>query len=200
MNQFRSNEIETFLRAVDRHLTDSIEIRIIGGAAAVLSFGLQSATMDIDLKSITAPDFDTTTSTTRFEGACEAARKETGLDIPVASVGIWDAPYAFESRFTPAPLRGLKKLSILVPEKHDWALMKIVRLDAKDIAHIKEAHGLAGFDRQLFLQRFITEMTHVSPSKRLGRYFLTMMEELFGAEVAGRMEMEIRKRPEWKSM
>ena len=61
MTAYHSSKIETFLRAVDRHLVAPMEIRVIGGAAAVLSFGLQTATSDIDLKSIAVTTGDVVT-------------------------------------------------------------------------------------------------------------------------------------------
>ncbi|MBI4565709.1 MAG: hypothetical protein HY716_13530 [Planctomycetes bacterium] len=91
---------------------------------------------------------------------------------------------------------GLKKLQLVVPERHDWALMKITRLIEKDIEDIKEVAASAGFDKAVFLARFIEEMTHIEPRDRLVRQFLAMMEELYGEAEADRMEGAIRRA--WK--
>ena len=67
MKPFDSEEIRTFLKAVDSHLTESFEVEIIGGAAASLSFELRSGTLDID----------TLTSVEGLTEAIEKAREET---------------------------------------------------------------------------------------------------------------------------
>ena len=69
MKPFESEEIRTFLKAVDNHLTESFEVEIIGGAAAFLSFELKSGTLDID----------TLTSVEGLAEAIEKAREETKL-------------------------------------------------------------------------------------------------------------------------
>lgn len=191
MKTFHVQEILTFLQAVDRHLATLTEVRIIGGAAAALGFGAQQGTMDIDHRGVSSPGIDSTTASTEFARACAHARAETRLDIPVNHVGVHEAPWASESRYQPASLAGVTKLKVLIPEKHDWALMKISRLDQKDIDHIKEATARVGFDRELFLRRFVTEMSHVEPRKPLIQRFVAMMEELYGESESDRMKAAV---------
>ncbi|MBI2931297.1 MAG: hypothetical protein HYY16_06570 [Planctomycetes bacterium] len=105
MKHFKRAEIATFLRAVDRHLSHGFDLVIIGGAAAALSFGTESGTMDIDLTAVSprsdggVSDIDAAAGAALIKEACKSARVETGLDIPMGEVGIWDAPYEFEGRF-----------------------------------------------------------------------------------------------------
>jgi len=186
MKQFGSDEIARFLRAADKQMSKRFDVVIIGGAAAALSFGAESSTLDVD----------TATSVAPIEGAFEKARKETGLEIPIGRTPVFEAPYEYESRLKRLARRGLKKLRIFVPDKHDWAFMKIVRLYDKDIEDIKEVAAKIGFDKDLFLKRFIDEMTHIEPAKRLVQYFVAMMEELYGKDEADKMEAAIRKK--WK--
>lgn len=184
MKYFRKMEILRLLRATDRHLKKPFTVVIVGGAAAALSFKAMSGTLDID----------TATSLGPIEDALSMAAQETGLDMPVGRTLVFEAPYEYESRLKPIRVRGMTKLRILVPEKHDWALMKMTRLYEKDIADIQEVSETIGFDRHVFLRRFIEEMTHIEPSKRLVQDFLAMMQELYGGEEARRMEEEIRKK------
>lgn len=186
MKRFQSNEIATFLRAVDKHLSKRFDLVIIGGAAAALSFGAESGTLDID----------SATSLTAIRKACETAEEETGLNVPIGRTPVFEAPYEYEERLQRLSLRGLKRLRIFVPEKHDWALMKIARLDDKDIEDIKEVGSKVGFDKKVFLQRFLEEMTHIEPGKRLASQFVAMMEELYGKDEADRMEADVRRK--WK--
>ncbi|MBI4565710.1 MAG: hypothetical protein HY716_13535 [Planctomycetes bacterium] len=82
MKRFEGSEILRFLRAVDRHADGRWRVVIIGGAAASLSYGAKSGTLDID----------TASDVSGLEGACAAARMETGLTIPVGYVPIAESP------------------------------------------------------------------------------------------------------------
>jgi hypothetical protein len=144
-------------------------------------------------------DIDTTGSVAAIEQACKAARKETGLEIPLGPASVYDGPYEYENRLERISLPGVKRLQIFVPEKHDWALMKIVRLIEKDIQDIKEAARTVGFDKKVLLNRFLDEMTHlVGPRKKLIENFLAMMEELYESGEADRMQDAVRKHRKWK--
>lgn len=187
MKRFDRNEIRSYLKALDRNAPKGSTVIIIGGAAAALSFGAESGTIDID----------TANSVTSLEKACEAARKETGSGIPLARASVFDAPSGYKSRLQKVVLQDLQNLSVLVPEKHDWALMKVVRYEDKDAAHIGAAAASVGFDRKVFEERFLSEMTHVEPRERLIIHFLAMMEELFGEEEAARIQRVIESGKRW---
>jgi len=88
MRRYRPRELRLFLEAIDRLLSVPHDLTIIGGAAAALAYGVKQATRDID----------TIGDTAGMQEACERARRETGLEIPVQSVGIFDAPTSFEDR------------------------------------------------------------------------------------------------------
>lgn len=189
MRRFTSKEIEAFLKEVDRHVDGPFEVEVIGGAAGMLSFNLERDTEDID----------TITSVTRIKNAIEAGRFETGLNIPMDVAGVWDGPYEYRSRRIRVRLPGVKNLIIYVPEKHDWALMKIMRLKDKDRRHIKEVFGKVGFDPDVFLDRFLSEMTHVIGRKRdILVNFVLMMSLLYGEQEAVRMQMAVENDKRWK--
>lgn len=188
MKRFAREDLLAFLRAVDRHAPKEATLVIIGGAAAALSFGAPGGTIDID----------TANSIKALEEACASARSESGLRIPVGYASVFDAPYEYESRLRRLPLKGLRTLKVLVPEKHDWALMKVVRFEDKDLAHLKAAAAGVGFELRIFEGRFLTEMTHVLPRERLVAHFLAMIEELFGEPEAARVEKAVRAHKSWK--
>jgi hypothetical protein len=188
MRRFTRDEIQAFLKALDPHAPKSSRLVIIGGAAASLSFGAPGGTIDID----TANNVDP------LQRASEAARKKTGLPIPLGFATVFDAPYEYESRLTRVPLRGLRNLTVLVPEKHDWALMKIVRFEDKDLEHLKAASKSVGLHLRVLEQRFLTEMTHILPRPRLVIHFLAMIEELFGDDEASRLQQAIKGHKFWQ--
>ncbi len=185
---FRRKEFVAFLRAVDRRLHKPVRLDLIGQGVAVLSFGAKSGTADLDV----------TGDLTPIAAILDQARAETGLPIPVSTVGVFDAPHLYEDRVRAARIPGLKRLQVVVPEKHDWALIKIVRLLDKDIEDIAEVAEKDGFDRDVFLERFLNEMTDVIGRKAdLVLNFLAMMEHLFGEKESERMKRVIREDPRW---
>lgn len=188
MKRFTRDELRAFLLALDKHAPKASRLVIIGGAAATLSFGAPGGTIDID----------TATNTNDLEQACQAAKKETGLHIPLGYASVFEAPYEYESRLKRLSLRGLRKLKTLVPEKHDWALMKVVRFQDKDLEHIKAAAKSVKLDLKTFEERFLTEMTHILPRERLVLHFLAMIEELYGEDEAARLERSIKSHEHWK--
>lgn len=132
MPLFRRRELVRFLKAVDRLIDRPFRVDIIGGSAAAIAFRAKSGTMDMDL----------VTDVSLVESSIELARLKTGLHIPVSFTSVYDAPYLYEHRMKRVLRRDLKKLQVFIPEKHDWALMKIVRFLDKDIEDIVEVADL----------------------------------------------------------
>jgi len=189
MRRFSSEEIVSFIRALDRALPRPFEVEIIGSTAGILLYQLSTATEDID----------TITFVDEIEGLIEEAREATGLPVPMGVAGVWDGPYSYRSRRLPVELPGVHNLQIYVPEKHDWALMKIVRLKDKDREHILKVRDTVGFDPEVFLERFLGEMTHIIGRKEdLVYNFIVMMGRLFGQETATRMGRAIKEHEHWQ--
>jgi hypothetical protein len=191
MKQFVGKEISKFLRAVDQHLKEPCRIEMIGGAVAQLCFKATSGTLDID----------TISGTGKIEKACDAAREDTGLDIPVQAVSVWDGPNEYEGRLKLLAHPKLTRLQVMVPEKHDWALMKLVRYNQKDIEDLVEVSRAIGFDKEVLLKRFLEEMTSVMgrPSE-LVLSFALMIEKLFGKSEADRLEQVVRRDKKWAAL
>ena len=181
MRKFRRDELTRFLESVDAHLSKPKHVILIGGAAASLAYGIPRVTTDID----------TINDITDLEEALRLARSDTGLDVPFQSVGIYDAPYHYEDRLTPVDL-GLKKLRITVPEKHDLALMKIVRGQENDLEAIQQIADKVGLDMVTLVDRFKNEMTHViGGQEHLRANFLSVIEMLYGEPEADRVDSEL---------
>lgn len=124
MRYYVRAEIERFLRAVDRALKRPATVIFIGGGAAALKYRIDDPTTDIDTFNALGAD---------LRRAIDAARKATGLAMPFEQSGVADGPYDFEDRLLLAMPR-LARLTVLVPESHDLALMKAVRGDQADFA------------------------------------------------------------------
>jgi len=176
MNQFPPEELISFLQVTDNYLTKRCDLIIIGGAAASLAYGVTRTTSDIDSIS-QIPD--------HLANALDLANAKTGFSIPVSYVGVFEPPYDYKVRLSPLENLALTKLQLFVPEKHDLALMKIVRGYENDIQVIEEIHQNFPLEFDILVGRFMNEMTQViGDLKSIRLNFLVMIEVLFGDEQA----------------
>jgi hypothetical protein len=163
-------EIERFLRAVDKALERRATVIVIGGGAAALKYRIDDPTTDIDTFNALGKG---------LRRAIEAAREATGLPMPFGQSGVADGPYDFEDRLLRV-LPTLRRLTVLVPERHDLALMKTVRGDQADFAKLQAIHERTPFDLSVLLQRYEAEMNQVViDPRRLRGNFLALVESLF---------------------
>ena len=181
MRKFHRDELTRFLESVDKHLSVSRSIVLIGGAAAALAYGITRVTTDID----------TIGAIAELEGVLRSARLDTGLDVPFQSVGIFDAPYHYEDRLIPLDLQ-LEKLQVIVPERHDLALMKVVRGQDNDLEAIQQMAERVGLDEATLVDRFKNEMTPaIGRPEHLRANFLSVIEMLYGEREADRVNSEL---------
>ncbi len=176
MRVYSPADLRRFLTAVDGALGRRAEVVVIGGAAAAVAYGFAGATRDIDTWTPVGRELAT---------AAERARQATGLDVPLARSTVADGPHDFESRLERA-LPRLRRLKVMVPEKHDLVLMKVLRGDEHDLEAIEAIHRRSPLDLATLVRRYRDEMgaTVVDP-RRLRGQFLTMVERLFPDEVDG---------------
>ncbi|MBZ0237311.1 MAG: hypothetical protein K8M05_33610 [Deltaproteobacteria bacterium] len=167
---FGQTELETFLRSVDRHLSEPTRIIITGGGAAALH-NAESTTSDIDT-------YDGVSDALRV--AADMAGVETGLRIPVGRSFIGEYPWFFEDRLE-RRFPELTQLEVFVLERHDLALSKSLRGSDNDQRQLTEMHLSAPFDFSTLVERFRTEMTHVTGNQAEHRErFLALIDLLFG--------------------
>lgn len=173
MRVYTPEELRRFLENVDGALDRRAEIVVIGGAAAALEYGVVTGTRDIDTWTRVQKDLSL---------AVKRARRTTGLEVPFAQSGVADGPHEFESRLERA-LPHLRRLAVMVPEKHDLVLMKVVRGDEHDLQAIETIHQRSPLDLAMLVQRYEDEMgaAIIAPA-RLRGHFLTMVERLFPGE------------------
>jgi hypothetical protein len=181
---FSSEELRTFLAAVDRHLRGRATIKILGGSGLLLAYNLDRTTRDIDV-------FETELA--KLLPAIEKAVAETGLDIPISPAGgaVGDWPYNSHDRLIRL-MPELKRLKVLTLEAHDLALSKAVRAWEKDLAMIRDLHQIHPLDLQTLLQRYIVEMSHaIGHPKTLDLNFCALIERLFGSSAAAEVALRL---------
>lgn len=177
------DEVVHLLTRVDAHLSEPQQVVIIGWAAAMLGYGTAGGTTDID----------TWGDVGAMGPAIRMAAEETGLRIPFGPAGVADAPLEFESRLVRV-LPALRKLTVLVPEKHDLALMKMLRGVEHDIDGIARLHRSSPLDCDTLVERYLAEMSQAigDPRRRRGN-FLALIERLFPDRV-GEVERRLDRR------
>jgi hypothetical protein len=184
---YSKSEIEHFLKAVDQYLDKEFTLILIGGTAAALAYKATDYTKDID----------TTNDTSAIDAACEAARKSTGLNIPLGKAGVEDGPYDYEDRLERYQIEGLKKLTIYVPEKHDLVLMKIMRANENDLNTIDEIKKNCGLEFETLVDRFSNNMKQVHGDPGILRQnFLAAIERMFSNAELSTAEKRVLKN--WK--
>lgn len=181
MRTFGRDELTRFMKSLDKHLSGPRRVILIGGAAASLAYGITRVTTDVD----------TINDIGELEEALRLASSETGLDVPFQSVAIYDAPYHFEDRLVSVDM-ALEKLQIVVPEKHDLVLMKVVRGQENDRDAIQQIADNVGLEETTLVDRFKSEMTHViGRPEQLRGNFLSVIEMLYGEREADRVNSEL---------
>lgn len=184
MRVYTPTELRRFLAAMDRALERPTEVVVIGGAAAAIEYGVASGTRDID------------TWTRVHEAlavAAERARHATRLGVPFAQSGVADGPHDFESRLE-RTLPRLRRLKVMVPERHDLVLMKVLRGDEHDLQAIDAIHERSPLDLSILVERFRDEMgATIIARGRLKGQLLTMIERLFPMDLDG-IERRLRAR------
>jgi hypothetical protein len=176
-------ELEHFVAAIDEALTEPASILVIGGAAAALAYGATRATDDIDTFHPLTP---------AVEKAVAVARHSTGLNVPVSFAAVTDAPYDFEDRLIPIRGLHLKRLTVVVPERHDLVLMKTLRGYQHDVEVIDQIHRHQPLVFEVLRSRWNSEMTHVvGDPRRINLNFVEVVDHLFGRERAEAVRREL---------
>ncbi len=187
MRKFTRGDFETFFRLVDAELIAPCTIVLIGGGAIGLAYQGTHATSDLDLWSADAS----------FWPAAERANAKSRESIPVEKAAIAEPPYDFEDRLTPLAIRGLSKLTVLVPEAHDLALMKVARAEAHDLDGIEDVHRAQPLNLDTLVERYLDTRTQVIGSLESHRLnFLAAVARLFGEATAIRLDVTLPKNAE----
>lgn len=180
MRRFTPDEIERFLRAADAEIAEPTRVYVGGGTAVWLHGAERHATTDIDLLE----------ANPSAESAFERARQVTGLRVPVGMALLPSLPRDYEDRRHRAGIEGLEKLEIFVPERHDLAILKIVRGESHDFEALEELHAVEPFDLDTLVSRY-RETIHIGNQGEFRWSFVAAVERLFGADAASGVEEQL---------
>ena len=175
-HEYGSDDLKRLLKSIDTHLDRKVEIILIGGTAALLAYKATRLTHDID-------SFGKIT--TALQKAYELAKAETGLEIPLSQAGVAEAPYSFEDRLIPYDQGSFNYLHVLIPEIHDFILMKTARAYEHDLDVIEEISKKNKVKKDVLFERFDKEMDHIIGNENnLKQNFAAVLSRCFGDKVA----------------
>lgn len=177
---FNKEEIDRFLVALDAKLKKKHRLMLIGGAAATLFYGSKEGTRDLD----------SWNSVTEIEPEYRAViRENPGLKIPLSHATVAIAPRGSENRYLRYHGVALKKLTVMVPEVHDWVLMKVARGDEKDIDDILAMAKNYIIDPKVLLRRVTRDVLqdkdgsgYPGNPRAFCENYLNIVDQLFGTE------------------
>jgi hypothetical protein len=86
VTRFDRAQLVAFIRAIDRNLTERVEVLVVGGAAATVGYDSGVRTADIDIFRVLKGSSDA------LVRAADLARQETGLGVSVAAAAVADLP------------------------------------------------------------------------------------------------------------
>jgi hypothetical protein len=190
VRKYAPAELRQFLAALDARLHRSMRINVMGGGAIALAHGVDRNTSDLDLFETNKRDLQT------IKKAVAKVRQETGLSIEVSAAGgaVGDWPYHSDERMIRV-MPQLKNLAVYALEKHDVALSKALRGDENDIVAIQQLHQQVGLDKDILVERYLKEMTHVIGNRaRLDQNFVLLIDRLFGEIEADQVRQQIARR------
>jgi hypothetical protein len=188
ISRFGTARILAFLRELDVELEHPVQITIVGGAAIGLFYDPTYTTVDIDVHH---------SRDESFWQAVARASARVADPIPIQIPGVLEAPYDWEDRRETKVIPGLHCLAVLIPERHDLALMKTTRGSTHDLDAVESMHRLAAFDLETLVERYYdTRLQKKTGNEADFRTsFVVLIDRLFGSVQAARIEQRLLTRP-----
>lgn len=151
MLRFDRSQATLFLRVLDGFLKHDLEIFVIGGMAAMLGYGADVKTADLDVLTIHEG------SEADLRQAMDATAEVTGIKFLLDRATIAELPYNYTDRVK--SLRGAKfqKLTVTFPDKYDLVLSKALRAYDHDLDAIHSIHTKHPLAEKTLVRRFETE-------------------------------------------
>jgi hypothetical protein len=185
MITYEAEQIRRFLKEVDKHLSKTVRLVIIGGGAALLQHGARSPTRDIDA----------------FEGdpsllkdASARAEAAIGFSVPIGRAAVADLPLNYEDRQLRV-MPELRRLQLIVPDRYDLVLSKLVRASQTDLVVCNEIHEHAPLNARTLVERYLDEMSHaVGRQADRDQNLIAAIELMWDATVADWAQMTVDAR------
>ena len=170
--------------ALDRGLAEAVTVTLVGGAALALLHPGRQAPASIELASVEGLGFDRARELLR-------PHLPPGLEPRLAPEPV--APAEWRYRRLSAGPPGLGSLRVLVPERHDAALMCVASGLAHDLQAAEALHRAAPLRLGVLLSRYFeVDPDQVPDPEALRLSFLALVERLFGRETATRTDSGLR--------
>lgn len=174
MQRLDRAQIVRFLHAVDAALDNEMKIIVIGGMAAIVKYDAAVKTADMDVLAVVSGSGDD------FARAARVASAATGLSFLIDPASIADLPWNYTDRLKPIRLR-LRKLAIVVPDKYDLVLSKMLRGDEHDYQAIVSIHEKHRLSEKILVARYEAEMDHVMGDRRnVAADMIRLLRRLYG--------------------
>lgn len=143
----------SFLRELDAALPGPAELHCFGGFVVAEYYGLARATADIDIVESRGADLATVA---RIAGRGSALHGKHKVYIDIVTVA--DVPDNYEERLLPMDDASFQNLRLLVFERHDLALAKLVRNSDRDRADVEAIAAGPGLDVSTLTARYHEEL------------------------------------------
>ncbi len=144
----------SFLNDLDAEIEDPTELHCIGGFAVVQAYGLQRATVDIDL--IAVVPHGSSQCLVEIAGKESILRRRHGIYLEIVTVA--GVPEEYSSRLVALHKGCWKNLQLFALEAHDLALTKLegnFERDRGDVEHLARRGYL---NAETLRQRYRDEM------------------------------------------
>ena len=144
----------SFLRDVDRNLSETVEIHCLGGFVLFVLAELPRPTGDVDFIEVRPGPAGEELLRIAGQGTTLATKHS----IHFHRVTIAEYPADYESRLIDITPRSLRKLKIMALELHDIALAKLSRNSARDRADVEFLAKGGILDGRVLKKRFDAEL------------------------------------------
>jgi hypothetical protein len=165
--------LEDALRALDASGEGPAEVTVLGDAAFALRHGDPPALPSLDI----------------FPAPADGARAAMAATVErhpfLASLGpaasLASAPFRWLDRRVPCPVPGLTRLRVLLPEAHDWAILRAATALATDLDAVEALHRLEPLRLGVLVSRYLEAIGDSAEAEaRLRPGFLAIVERLHG--------------------
>ncbi len=153
MRLISRDDLASALARADGRLEGQADLLLVGGAAVLVLCLDAVATKDVDA-------FPTSSLPRLSEALGVGGSGSPAIDVNTASRGFeiylpddWQKRLRISTEFSTRMIR------VLTPALEDLAVMKVFRFAAKDAEDIARLAGLADFDRDEFLRRFLAVLS-----------------------------------------
>ncbi len=166
MGTITQKELKKLFTNIDVRLKSTIDIYIIGGAAAILGYNVIKETNDIDIDGGIDQEFNQ---------LFVAEAKKLKLDLYLSSKGVFSPPENYRQRMIQETFPK-KKLRIWYLNQYDLAISKIDRGIEKDLEDLKRVHAKSPFDVSRLVEIFNNEYINVSAIGNPREKMMTLLD------------------------